>query len=274
VPSVAFDDPAARRTARRTGAVAAIGLLWVALLASLGLPWVARAVAAATLIGVVVLLAPAGRARFDVPALGAAARRRVASVATATARLAGRAAAGARVVARRSLGSLRRAAARASAVCRRGAAEAAASAHDVARALPLRRPRSTAPAGPRLAHESVVLRREGQVDEALRLAHEAVVAYHATGDRRGEALAMNTLALTLAQAGRYAEAVGALDGSLTLLGELGERHREGTVLVNLGTLHRRAGGVESARYCWLKALERLDPASPESQQAERLLRAS
>jgi hypothetical protein len=44
--------------------------------------------------------------------------------------------------------------------------------------------------------------------------------------------------------------------------------------VNLGSLHREAGVVEEARSCWSKALERLDPDSPESQQTERLLRAS
>ena len=46
------------------------------------------------------------------------------------------------------------------------------------------------------------------------------------------------------------------------------------MLVNLGTLHRQVGGVQAARFCWNKALERLDPASPESNETERLLRAS
>ncbi len=137
--------------------------------------------------------------------------------------------------------------------------------------LPRRRPRAQ---GHKLAHDSVVARREGRVDDAIALGREAVDAFREADDRRGEALALNTLALALAQDHRYAEAVDALDGAITLLGELGDRHREGTVLVNLGTLHRQAGGVESARFCWRKALERLDPASPESHETERLLRAS
>ncbi|HSL65112.1 MAG TPA: tetratricopeptide repeat protein, partial [Gaiellaceae bacterium] len=136
------------------------------------------------------------------------------------------------------------------------------------------RPGRTRASGHRLAHESVRRRREGDLDEAVALAREAVSAFRAARDAHGEALALNTLALALAQGHRYVEAVDALDGALRLLAETGDRHREGTVLVNLGTLHRQAGGVESARFCWRKALERLDPASPESRETERLLRAS
>jgi tetratricopeptide (TPR) repeat protein len=117
-------------------------------------------------------------------------------------------------------------------------------------------------------------RREGRIDRAVAEARDAVAALKEHGDRHGEAMALNTLALALAQQQRYADAVAALDEALQLLVEAGDRHREGAVLVNLGSLHREAGVVEEARSCWSKALERLDPDSPESQQTERLLRAS
>jgi tetratricopeptide (TPR) repeat protein len=104
-------------------------------------------------------------------------------------------------------------------------------------------------------------------------ARGAVAALKENGDRHGEAMALNTLALALAQQQRYPDAVAALDEALQLLVEAGDRHREGAVLVNLGSLHREAGVVDEARSCWSKALERLDPDSPESEQTERLLRA-
>jgi len=128
--------------------------------------------------------------------------------------------------------------------------------------------------GYRLVHASVQSRREGRIDRAVAEARDAVAALKEHGDRHGEAMALNTLALALAQQQRYADAVAALDEALQLLVEAGDRHREGAVLVNLGSLHREAGVVEEARSCWSKALERLDPDSPESQQTERLLRAS
>jgi tetratricopeptide (TPR) repeat protein len=97
---------------------------------------------------------------------------------------------------------------------------------------------------------------------------DGLSAHVATGRRneRAQTAGLKTLA--------YADAVAALDEALQLLVEAGDRHREGAVLVNLGSLHREAGVVEEARSCWSKALERLDPDSPESQQTERLLRAS
>jgi tetratricopeptide (TPR) repeat protein len=365
---VTFEDPAAQRAARRSGALAGIGLLWVALLASLGLLWAALGAVAATAVGILAVLVGTWRPHLDAGAALARAHRRLASAGTAAGRalggarrsggralahvlagLRGDAAAlrrwshrgGAAVVAgsRRDAAALRRwshrggaavvAGSRRDAVAlrawsrrataatavqtraaagtsRRLAAAGSARARDGKPRLPhlphlpplasvatsargaaatlarapdalggLRpRPGRTRASGHRLAHESVRRRREGDVDEAVALAREAVTAFRTARDAHGEALALNTLALALAQGHRYVEAVDALDGALRLLAETGDRHREGTVLVNLGTLHRQAGGVESARFCWRKALERLDPASPESRETERLLRAS
>ncbi len=349
VRSVTFGNPAAQRAARRSGALAGLGLLWFTLLVSLGLIWLALGAVVATVVGIGVLLGATWHPHVDLRRRRKALGRRVKAVDEAIGRklMAGgartRAATGTsaswtrrvravdeaigralmaggartRAATRTSASWTRRAGARAGAAAKSASsatASAAAAGTKVASAktvsgasaarewaqshplpksespvpslrgattyavsrvpaieLPRRRPRAQ---GHKLAHESVVARREGRVDDAITLGREAVDAFRESDDRRGEALALNTLALALAQDHRYAEAVDALDGAITLLGELGDRHREGTVLVNLGTLHRQAGGVESARFCWRKALERLDPASPESHETERLLRAS
>lgn len=316
-----FGNPAAQRAARRSGALAGLGLFWFTLLVSLGLIWLALGAVVATVVGVGVVLGATWHPHVDLRRLRTTIRRRVKTVDEAIGRalMAGGArtraatqasadwtrAAGARAGARAGAAAKSASSATASAaaagtkVASAKTASGASVAREWARAHPLPRSESPRPSlreattfavshvpsielprrrpraqGHKLAHDSVVARREGRVDDAIALGREAVEAFRDAEDRRGEALALNTLALALAQDHRYAEAVDALDGAITLLGELGDRHREGTVLVNLGTLHRQAGGVESARFCWRKALERLDPASPESHETERLLRAS
>jgi tetratricopeptide (TPR) repeat protein len=314
---VTFDDPAVQRAARRSGALAGLGLFWFTLLVSLGLVWLALGAVVATAVGVAVLVGANWHPHLDLGRRRQAIRRRVRAVDEAIGRTLMAGGVHARAGARTSAVWSRRAGARAGAAAKSassatataaaaGAKAASAktvngtsAAREWARAHPLPKPESPVPSlreattyavthapsielprrrprahGHKLAHESVVARREGRVDDAIAVGREAVEAFRRADDRRGEALALNTLALALAQDHRYAEAVEALDGAITLLGELGDRHREGTVLVNLGTLHRQAGGVESARFCWRKALERLDPASPESHETERLLRAS
>jgi tetratricopeptide (TPR) repeat protein len=310
---VTFDDPAAQRAARRSGALAGLGLFWFTLLVSLGLIWLALGAVVATVVGVGVLLGATWHPHIDLRRRRTAIRRRVKAVDEAIGRRLMAGGVHARAGARTSASWTKRAGARAGAAARSASSATASAAaagtkaasaktvtgasaaREWAKSHPLPKPEVQVPAlreavthvpsielprrrpraqGHKLAHESVVARREGRVDDAIAVGREAVAAFREADDRRGEALALNTLALALAQDQRYGEAVDALDGAITLLGELGDRHREGTVLVNLGTLHRQAGGVESARFCWRKALERLDPASPESHETERLLRAS
>jgi tetratricopeptide (TPR) repeat protein len=314
---VTFDDPAAQRAARRSGALAGLGLFWFTLLVSLGLIWLALGAVVATVVGVGVLLGATWHPHVDVRRRRIAIRRRVKAVDESIGRALMAGGGRTRAATKISAAWTRRTGARAGAAAKSASAatasaaaagtkaasaktaNSASAAREWARSHPLPRPELQVPAlretttsavshvpkielprrrpraqGHKLAHDSVVARREGRVDEAIAVGREAVEAFREADDRRGEALALNTLALALAQDHRYAEAVDALDGAITLLGELGDRHREGTVLVNLGTLHRQAGGVESARFCWRKALERLDPASPESHETERLLRAS
>lgn len=88
-----------------------------------------------------------------------------------------------------------------------------------------------------------------------------------------EALASNSEGIALAKAGKPAEAIDAFDTALALLAETGDRHHEGQVLVNLGVVHRSVGGAEAARFCWARALERLEPGTRERERTAELLGA-
>jgi tetratricopeptide (TPR) repeat protein len=86
-----------------------------------------------------------------------------------------------------------------------------------------------------------------------------------------QALASNSEGIALAKAGKPAEAIDAFDTALALLAETEDRHHEGQVLVNLGVVHQHVGGDEAARFCWTKALERLEPGTRESERTAELL---
>jgi hypothetical protein len=86
-----------------------------------------------------------------------------------------------------------------------------------------------------------------------------------------EALASNSEGIALAKAGKPAEAIDAFDTALALLADTGDRHHEGQVLVNLGVVHRSVGGTEAARFCWSRALERLEPGTRERERTAELL---
>jgi tetratricopeptide (TPR) repeat protein len=122
-----------------------------------------------------------------------------------------------------------------------------------------------------LARDSTYLRRQGRIAEAVDAAEEAVALFDSEGDSQGRALASNSLGIALSKAGRHAEAIDAFDKALVLLADAGDRHHEGQVLVNLGAVHRRVGGTEAARFCWVRALERLEPGTPESERTAELL---
>jgi tetratricopeptide (TPR) repeat protein len=89
--------------------------------------------------------------------------------------------------------------------------------------------------------------------------------------RIDRARSWNSQGIAFAKAGLHAEAIDAFDSALALLAETGDRHHEGQVLANLGVVHRQVGGDEAARFCWAKALERLEPGTPESERTAELL---
>jgi len=110
---------------------------------------------------------------------------------------------------------------------------------------------------------------------AIERTGKAVRASWPTANRRDprveQALASNSEGIALAKAGKPAEAIDKFDTALTLLADTEDRHHEGQVLVNLGVVHQHVGGDEAARFCWSKALERLEPGTPESERTAELL---
>jgi tetratricopeptide (TPR) repeat protein len=92
------------------------------------------------------------------------------------------------------------------------------------------------------------------------------------GDRRGEALTLNNLALALAHAGQDDAALARFEEALAILRELDDEQREGQVFANLGLMHGRRGRREQALGCLQVALDKLDPASHEYRRVEEQLR--
>jgi tetratricopeptide (TPR) repeat protein len=117
-------------------------------------------------------------------------------------------------------------------------------------------------------------RRNGRIERAVLTATKAADGFRQENDAHGEALALNALALAESSAGRYTDAVAALDRALQLVAQTDKRHDEGRILANLGVVHRKAGGAEAAKECLAQALERLDSDSRESEHAAALLRAT
>jgi Tetratricopeptide repeat len=269
--------------ARRAVVVAGVGLVWMAFMAALGLFALAGIAAVVT----AVVAAMALGARLPSNGIGRAAGR----VSGATAALASGTARGSRSALVRVRSASTTAARTGGEWRRRLSAEAVRTGRSGARGIATavrttvggatvtastaRRRLEQARQAPasRLARESAQLRKEGRIDEAVEVAEEAVSRFDTDGDLRGRALASNSLGIALAKAGRHEEAIDAFDAAVALLAEAGDRHHEGQVLANLGAVHRRVGGTEAARFCWIRALERLEPGTREAERTAELLGA-
>jgi tetratricopeptide (TPR) repeat protein len=94
----------------------------------------------------------------------------------------------------------------------------------------------------------------------------------AAGDRRGEALTLNNLALAFTHAGQDDAALDHFERALAILRELDDGQREGQVFANLGLMHGRRGRHEQAVGCLQVALDKLDPDSHEYRRVEEQLR--
>jgi tetratricopeptide (TPR) repeat protein len=240
LPSSPLEDEPTKVRGRRAAVLAGVALVWAAFMASLGL----------VLIGLLVLVAAAAAAawilgvRLPLPEVGSAAQgtgkrlRTGGAVATRYASIGGRRT----VLASRALGA-------------KTSRHVAAAGRAGAKRL------SGAPA---LA--------SGAIDRTTNAIRASTPNTSRRRDRRVErALASNSEGIALAKAGKPAEAIDAFDTALSLLAETGDRHHEGKVLANLGVVHHHVGGDEAARFCWSKALERLEPGTPESERTAELL---
>jgi tetratricopeptide (TPR) repeat protein len=127
----------------------------------------------------------------------------------------------------------------------------------------------------RLNERAAVLRSEERYGEALELTEQALVIYRRLDDTHGTALTLNGLGLTQARAGDEAGALDSYETAVALLTRIGDSHGAGRVLANLGVLHRGQGHDAQARAAWSEALERFEPGTPEhNRMAEQLKLAS
>src|SRR5579884_443623 len=90
------------------------------------------------------------------------------------------------------------------------------------------------------------LRRNGHPHRAKPLHQSARLIFAETGNRRGEALAMNGLGLALADAGEHEAALHHFERARRLLSELGDGEGEAKVLVNYALVKHRLGDDEGA----------------------------
>jgi tetratricopeptide (TPR) repeat protein len=117
-------------------------------------------------------------------------------------------------------------------------------------------------------------RRRGQYGAAVEKHGEALATLRELGDRPGEALTLNNLALALARHDDEA-ALAHFAEALAILRELADEQHEGQVVANLALVHRRRGREQQATDCLRAALEKLDPHSREYRRVEeQLQRAS
>ncbi len=124
----------------------------------------------------------------------------------------------------------------------------------------------------RLNEQAAVLRSEERLGEAIELSEQALAIFRTLGDTHGTALTLNGLGLTQARIGDDAGALDSYETAVSLLTDLGDSHGAGRVLANLGALHRGQGHDAQARAAWNEALERFEPGTPEHDRMARQLR--
>jgi tetratricopeptide (TPR) repeat protein len=115
----------------------------------------------------------------------------------------------------------------------------------------------------RLSRAGTSLRNAGSIDEAVQQCGSAAWAFRELGERRGEALALNSLGLAHARRGDPERAISAYEEAIGLLGELGESHAQGQVMANLAVALLGQNQQEEALRYWRDAFTRLEPGSPE-----------
>ena len=100
-----------------------------------------------------------------------------------------------------------------------------------------------------LTRLSVTLAIQRRVDEALECLERGLKLHRLSGDRSGEASALETAGMVHARVGRAEEALPYFEHSLRLREELGDRYAEGITLSNAAEAYHRLGrGQEALGY--------------------------
>lgn len=98
----------------------------------------------------------------------------------------------------------------------------------------------------------------GRAQEATEAASSAAAYYRSNGERRGVAVALDTLGYALAAQGQHADAVIHFESSVQILRDLGRLWTEAAVLRRLGDSYAALRQQARARECWLRALRIVD----------------
>lgn len=94
-----------------------------------------------------------------------------------------------------------------------------------------------------MIERAVLLRRSGRIDDAMEAHAEAVAIFQRLGFKRNQSTALNAMGLTLAFDGRWEDALVALRGSLFIDREIGDYHRIGSKLADVGQIYADLGNV-------------------------------
>ncbi|MEV6850537.1 BTAD domain-containing putative transcriptional regulator [Actinoplanes sp. NPDC051411] len=97
----------------------------------------------------------------------------------------------------------------------------------------------------------------GLLPEALARCRDALAAFAARGDQRGEAESRDSLGYIQLRLGEPAAAVRHFEAAIALYRELGDRHGEGETLARLGDAHAAAGSPSLATGAWQRAADTL-----------------
>ena len=99
------------------------------------------------------------------------------------------------------------------------------------------------------------LRRQRDVDAAMRRYRQALALYQRMGDREGQADAKNEIGILHAYQDRRGQALSTLKEALEVYRELGRRGEAAKCLNNIAILHKRGGNYEDALRTYREALE-------------------
>lgn len=98
----------------------------------------------------------------------------------------------------------------------------------------------------------------GEYEQAIRCTREAIELQRELGDREGEAHATDSLGYAQHRLGRYDEAEHCFRQALDIHRDLGNRYYQADTLTHLGDTQHAAGDREAARESWQAALKLLE----------------
>jgi tetratricopeptide (TPR) repeat protein len=100
----------------------------------------------------------------------------------------------------------------------------------------------------------IVHGQQRRYQDAIDALEQSLAICREVGDRRDEGTTLNDLGLVYRKQGRYQDAIGYFERSLALRRAVGDRHGEGKVLNNLGEVYREQHRYQEALGCYQQDL--------------------